>query len=37
LLIGIVGSAVALVFGLVYYVGSLRYARTMGRLASAGE
>jgi ABC-2 type transport system permease protein len=37
LLIGIGGSMVALAFGLVYYVTSLRYARTMGRLASAGE
>ncbi|MCC7369825.1 MAG: ABC transporter permease [Chloroflexi bacterium] len=37
LIVGMVGSAVALTLALVFYVVSLRYARTMGRLASAGE
>ena len=37
LMIGLFGSAAALVFSLVYYIVSLRYARRSGRLASAGE
>lgn len=37
LLIGLVGSVIALLLGLWYYLVSLQYARREGRLASAGE
>ena len=37
LVIGFVGSLVALLGALTYYLSSLAYAREHGRLASAGE
>jgi ABC-2 type transport system permease protein len=37
LIVGVVGSGVALTGGLVFYLTSLGYAREHGRLASAGE